>query len=347
MEILPRLPGSGVASATEAESGRPPDDRPGQERRTMTRLRALSVVIAAMTVLCGPSLASAQGDPAPRGAAGADRPGGANNPGGGPAVSGGNMGSSGMPGGGGWSGSSGATFDSGGGSFSPGPAMAIRRGDAFRSLEGAGGDRYSAGGGSAEIPWYSRSRGDRPIVGTPAGREGGSGRALPPGWTGGGNTNWLYWGYYDGSMSLPWYRYYGDCGPMYGFGGFGMGYFYYDPGWWAYGSDRMGCNPYGASAWGWDAARPGYSYGGGRSSRPFVESALKLKIKPGHAQVFVDGYFAGEVDEFDGIFQKLPLAAGAHRLEVRAPGYETLVFDVHVEPFQTVTHRAELRRAVK
>ncbi len=75
-----------------------------------------------------------------------------------------------------------------------------------------------------------------------------------------------------------------------------------------------------------------------------MESGLKLKVKPNHAQVFVDGYFAGQVDEFDGAFQRLPIAAGTHRIEVRAEGYETLAFDVHIEPFQTVTHRAELRR---
>ena len=47
--------------------------------------------------------------------------------------------------------------------------------------------------------------------------------------------------------------------------------------------------------------------------------ALRLKIKPRDAQVYVDGYYAGQIDEFDGIFR-----AGAHvrecvgRFRVRA-----------------------------
>ncbi len=224
----------------------------------MTRAGTAAVIIATAAVLVIPAAVAAQGDPAPRGSAGVDRPGGASNPGGGAAVSGGNMGSSGMPGGGGsaWSGGSGTTFGGGSG-LASGSAMAIRRGDVVRPLEDAGRSRYS-GGGSAEIPWYSRSRGDRPIVGTPAGREGGSGRGLPPAWTSGGNANWQFWGYSDGRMFLPWYLYYGDCGPMYGFGAFGLGYFYYDPGWWAYGRGVMGCNPYGASAWDWGVGQPGF-----------------------------------------------------------------------------------------
>lgn len=308
----------------------------------MTRVGTTAVIIATVAALSIPAAAAAQGDPAPRGSGGGDRPGGASS-GGGPADRGGSVVGSGMPGGG-WSGgsSSGPTFDGGSG-FGSGPAMAIRRGDVLRPLEDAGRNRYS-GGSSAEIPWYSRSRGDRPIVGTPAGREGGSGRSLPPAWTSGGNANWQYWGYYNSPMYLPWYLYYGDCGPMYGFGAFGLGYFYYDPGWWAYGSGWNRCNPYGASAWNWGMASPAFGSRGGGWSKPVVESGLKLKVKPNFAQVFVDGYFAGQVDEFDGMFQRLPLAAGSHRIEVRADGYETLVFDVHVEPFQTVTHRAELRR---
>ncbi len=35
--------------------------------------------------------------------------------------------------------------------------------------------------------------------------------------------------------------------------------------------------------------------------------------------MYVDGYYVGRVDDFDGLFQRLHLASGPHRLEIRAP----------------------------
>jgi hypothetical protein len=72
--------------------------------------------------------------------------------------------------------------------------------------------------------------------------------------------------------------------------------------------------------------------------------AIKLKITPKQAFVFVDGGFAGVVDDFDGVFQKLTLEAGPHRIEVQAEGYEPLVFDVNITPDDTITYRGELKK---
>ena len=69
-------------------------------------------------------------------------------------------------------------------------------------------------------------------------------------------------------------------------------------------------------------------------------------MKPSDGQVYVDGYFAGLVSEYDGAFQKLKLEVGPHHIEVRAPGYETLGFDVNTEIDQTTTYQGELQRAV-
>jgi hypothetical protein len=58
--------------------------------------------------------------------------------------------------------------------------------------------------------------------------------------------------------------------------------------------------------------------------------------------VFVDGYYVGIVDDFDGVFQHVNLEAGEHRIEVRAPGYdEAISFDVYVQPGRTITLRAD------
>ena len=48
--------------------------------------------------------------------------------------------------------------------------------------------------------------------------------------------------------------------------------------------------------------------------------------------MYVDGSFAGIVADFDGAFHHLMLTAGPHRIEIRAPGYQPIVFDVAIQP---------------
>jgi PEGA domain-containing protein len=114
-----------------------------------------------------------------------------------------------------------------------------------------------------------------------------------------------------------------------GFGGLGLGGYYggyYDP----YGGYY---DPYG-----------GYS-GYPQSSYPSgYEGKLRLKVKPKEAAVSVDGYYVGLVDDFDGVFQRLHVEAGLHRVEISAPGYEPLTFDVRIEPDQTLTYHGELKK---
>jgi hypothetical protein len=96
---------------------------------------------------------------------------------------------------------------------------------------------------------------------------------------------------------------------------------------------------YGAPAY-------GYGYGGGYS--PWVVSGydfggVRLKIRPRDAQVFVDGNYAGLVDDFDGSFQSLRLQQGGHKIEIHMPGFEDLELDVHVQPGKTITLDQDLR----
>ena len=140
--------------------------------------------------------------------------------------------------------------------------------------------------------------------------------------------------------------YYGSYWPW-GFGGLGYGSYYgsyypgfYDPWYGAYGS------PYGS--YGYPYGSYGYpygSYGYSRSSYTYPgDGELRLKIKPREAQVFVDGYYVGIVDDFDGVFQRLRLEPGPHRIEVRASGYETLTFDVQIRFDDTTKFEGELQR---
>ena len=72
---------------------------------------------------------------------------------------------------------------------------------------------------------------------------------------------------------------------------------------------------------GWDpyyAQYPPYRYGYSRSW-----ASVRLEIKPREAQVYVDGYYVGVVDQFDGIFQRLDMPLGEHEISVYLPGYRT------------------------
>lgn len=135
----------------------------------------------------------------------------------------------------------------------------------------------------------------------------------------------------------PYYGYYGL-----GFGAFGLGYFYYDPFWW---DPYWGGYGYGYGGYGYG----GYGYGGypgrgyGSYDQAYDLGSLRLQVKPREAEVYVDGYYVGQVGEFDGVFHKLDLEAGPHKIEVRAAGFEPLAFDVKALPGQTINYKGDLR----
>ena len=56
---------------------------------------------------------------------------------------------------------------------------------------------------------------------------------------------------------------------------------------------------------------------------------LKIAATPSRAAVFVDGQYAGHVDEFDGVGKAMLLTHGQHRLRIALPGY--LPFDTTVD----------------
>ncbi|MDO8794697.1 MAG: PEGA domain-containing protein [Vicinamibacterales bacterium] len=119
----------------------------------------------------------------------------------------------------------------------------------------------------------------------------------------------------------------------YAYGAFGLGYFYYDPYW----------SPWGpVGRYGYPGGYYGY-YGGGYQDDL---GKVRLDVKgPGDAQVLVDGYYAGELDDFDGAFQGLDLEAGTYRIEVAAEGFEPLTFDTRVTEGRKLTLHGALHRA--
>jgi hypothetical protein len=52
--------------------------------------------------------------------------------------------------------------------------------------------------------------------------------------------------------------------------------------------------------------------------------------------VYVDGYYAGTVDDFDGLFQRLNLSPGRHEIALKLEGFKTHRMRVYVAPDSTV-----------
>ena len=74
-------------------------------------------------------------------------------------------------------------------------------------------------------------------------------------------------------------------------------------------------------------------------------SAVRLDVTPKETEVYVDGYFAGIVDEFDGMFQRLRLAPGEHEIALYLEGYRTARQRVQLTPGSTfkIRYRMEQR----
>jgi hypothetical protein len=216
------------------------------------------------------------------------------------------------------------------GGDSGGQGRAVPRGEGGASGRGTsvtvdrGGNEPSQGRRREAVPEYSRPRGGRTPIGTPVERtnESGTGRVVVfPGY--------YYDPYYGYGYRGSYYSRYNYWYPGYGFG---LGYFY-DPFMTGYG----GFGGYGG----------GYYGGGGGGyyrSRGYDTGSLRLKVQPRDGKVYVDGYFVGVVDSFDGVFQKLAVEAGTHRVEIRADGYEPAQFEIMVTPGETITYKGELKR---
>ena len=85
----------------------------------------------------------------------------------------------------------------------------------------------------------------------------------------------------------------------------------------------------------WPYAYYGY-YGNPPRSLHYAEArgvgALELHVKPGKAEVRVDGRLAGEAKEFDGSPSLLWLRKGTHKITVSLAGYQTFEEEYRLAP---------------
>jgi hypothetical protein len=87
---------------------------------------------------------------------------------------------------------------------------------------------------------------------------------------------------------------------------------------------------------GWPIVYPNPLYATGPTG------GLRLEIEPPFAEVIIDGYFAGIAGDFGGRFHHLDLAPGSHHVELLAPGYEPLAFDLMIQAHHTIRFTATL-----
>jgi hypothetical protein len=140
-------------------------------------------------------------------------------------------------------------------------------------------------------------------------------------------TNWYGRHYYPVPYGRTYYYYprYYYYPYAYGYGPAGRGHFYFDIHYNSYIWHPVDVYRYG-------------SYG----TYGYPVGELRLKVHPRDAQVFVDGSYAGRVDDFDGVFQSLRLEPGEYQIELVLPGYEPIAFDVRIIPGERVTYEADL-----
>jgi hypothetical protein len=161
--------------------------------------------------------------------------------------------------------------------------------------------------------------GARPSQPGPGARPAQPGHAVP-------RPVYSHGGYY------PRYSYY----PRYG---------YYSPYYWNFGL-----------YWGWGYPAYGYPYYYGGYGYPYWgyggwgypyyyydnDASVRIQGPPREAQVFVDGYFVGIVDDFDGTFQRLRVSPGGHEITLHAKGYRNATERMYLQPHSTYRLRAQL-----
>ena len=124
---------------------------------------------------------------------------------------------------------------------------------------------------------------------------------------------------------------------------YGSGYLYYGPG---FGYFGPGFGVYYGNSYGYYGGYvgwPGYYSAPVDYGHTYDTGELRLQVSPRTAKVFVDGGYAGTVDDYDGMFQSLKLESGSYAIRLEAPGYQTIEFDVRITPTQKLTYRETLR----
>jgi hypothetical protein len=102
--------------------------------------------------------------------------------------------------------------------------------------------------------------------------------------------------------------------PIYGYP------YYYSPFWLGWYGPQYGPYPY--------PPYPRYGY-----YEPAAE--LRIQVNLRHAEVYVDGYLTGMVDDFDGIFQRLRVPLGEHEITIYHEGHRPIHHRMLFRPYES------------
>jgi hypothetical protein len=99
-------------------------------------------------------------------------------------------------------------------------------------------------------------------------------------------------------------------------------------------------DPWGPGYYGYYGYGPYYQvqipiYGRGRGYGYDRSGSVRLQVSPRQSEVFVDGYYAGTVDDFDGVFQRLNIESGEHEIQVYLAGYRSFEQRFYLQPGKT------------
>src|SRR5947199_4339711 len=83
-----------------------------------------------------------------------------------------------------------------------------------------------------------------------------------------------------------------------------------------------------------------------RGYRIDATASVRVEVKPKEAEVYVDGYYAGIVDDFDGMFQRLRVAPGEHELTLYREGYRAVHQTLYLMADKTFKVRYTMERWV-
>jgi len=94
--------------------------------------------------------------------------------------------------------------------------------------------------------------------------------------------------------------------------------------------------------WGpWYPASPyAYAYPGAVDH----DSRIRTSVTPKDTEVFVDGYYAGRADDFDGAFSSLHVVPGGHSIALHLDGFRTVTQNVYVRPGSTFKVNTSMAR---
>ena len=112
-----------------------------------------------------------------------------------------------------------------------------------------------------------------------------------------------------------------------------VGYPYYSPFYWG--------SYWGSPFWGPYGYWPAYGYYGGYYD---YASQIRVMATPREAEVYVDGYLVGTVDDFDGWSQRLRIQPGEHEIELYLEGHRSVRQKMLFRPGETYKIRAALEK---